>query len=111
MSDVPEKEPETGAPLPDPDAPTKRDILLHHVYLGIGIALAVFLLIIVFGKRLSILDYLGMRSLFSDKAGVYADCSKWENRNNPYCLPKEGKADREWKDLKRGKAMPFNLHD
>ena len=81
--------------------------------LGImSIGLGLFLLVLIFGKRLSVLDYLGIRSFFTEKAGVYAECDNPKNRNSPYCQPKQHNADKAWDTISRtkGKPLPFNLH-
>lgn len=77
-----------------------------------SIALFLFLFLLIFGKRLPILDYLGLRTLFVEKSGVYADCSNPQNRNSPYCEPKRHNADKAWETISRtkGKPLPFNLY-
>ena len=79
---------------------------------SLSILLVFFLFLLIFGKRFSILDYLGLRGLFSEKAGVYADCASPQNRNSPYCEPKRYNADKAWETIKRskGKPLPFNLY-
>ena len=72
-----------------------------------------FLVLVMLGGRLGILNYLGLSWVFSKETGVYTDCSKPENANVPYCQPKLGAGDREWDQLNRsgGKSVPFTLHD
>ena len=78
----------------------------------IGGGLALLLIILIFGGRLGIFDYLGMQWMFNEERGVYADCSKPENRGVSYCQPKQSAVDRDWDEMSRGggRAMPFTLH-
>ena len=98
-----------------------RDLLLKErsfkktldIVLGLtGIGLSLLLFLLIFGKRLPILDYLGLRVLFVEKSGVYADCNDLRNRNSPYCQPKRFDADKTWETIARtkGKPLPFNLY-
>lgn len=60
-----------------------------------------------------ILGFFGLRSLHNEQKGIYADCSKKENKNSPYCRPKVSQSDRDWKDMRdsKGRVVPFTLHD
>ena len=61
-----------------------------------------------------VLNVFGLSSLWTEKAGVYADCSKKENRHNRFCSGKALQRDQDWKhirDLSGGKGVPFNLYD
>jgi len=92
-------------------AEERRNKLWKIFYYCITAAFAVLLLVLMFGKRLGILDYLGFSSFHSETTGVFADCSKSENRNNDYCQPKKSRTEKDWNELSRGKgkSVPFSL--
>ena len=82
-------------------------------YLNYG-ALGIFglaMILLVFGQSLGLWGVVGLDWMFQTK-GVYADCTKPENRGNTFCQPKTNPVDREWKDMGRDgkRAMPFTLH-
>ncbi len=54
--------------------------------------------------------FAGILGLTVEEGGIYADCSKRENRSNPYCRPKESDADRSWRNIGgKGQHAPFSL--
>lgn len=56
--------------------------------------------------------FAGILGLTASEGGIYADCSKPENRSNPYCQPKESAADKDWRNLRgKGQNVPFSLTD
>src|SRR4051812_45884011 len=54
-------------------------------YSGLAV-IAVLLIMVVSGERFeSILSVFGLKSLYNEERGVYADCSRRENANNKFC--------------------------
>ncbi|MBX7143324.1 MAG: hypothetical protein K1X79_02625 [Oligoflexia bacterium] len=55
---------------------------------------------------------IGLGFLVNEESGVYANCSKSQNRNNPYCRGKTSPREREWKGLgdRGGGSSAFSLH-
>lgn len=55
---------------------------------------------------------IGLGFLVNEESGVYADCSKPQNRNNPYCRKRQSPREREWQGLgdKGGGSSGFSLH-
>ena len=55
---------------------------------------------------------IGLGFLVNEESGVYADCSKAQNRSNPYCRKKQSPREREWRGLgdKGGGSSAFSLH-
>ena len=49
--------------------------------------------------------------VFHEERGLYADCSKRENKSNPYCAPKVSPVDKEWRSLSGGKKAQFSITD
>lgn len=77
----------------------------------LGALLSLLLLAIMFGGHFrGFLDAIGLEWLYHESAGVYADCSKAYNADNPYCSGKRD--DRGWRNLKDTKGAPsgFALH-
>ena len=61
-----------------------------------------------------ILNLFGMSSIWTEKSGVYADCSLPENRNNRFCSGKMLETEQHWNTLRNttgGRYVPFNLND
>jgi len=86
--------------------------LVNYLNYGAGAAFVVVMTLLVFGQSLGVFKVVGLDWMFTER-GIYADCSKAENQDNPYCQPKTSRADRDWDSLSQGgkRAMPFNLHD
>lgn len=90
----------------------KRKKFLNGIYLGASILGAVVLLVIFSSGNFGFLmGSIGI-NFSNEETGIYADCTKRENRKSVYCQPKESASDAQWKDIRttRGKAVPFNLH-
>jgi hypothetical protein len=89
----------------------QRPLLDYLCYVMI-LAMSVFLILAVFGPNASrFVPVPGLKRIHHKEGGVYADCSRPENKNNPYCRPKQTPAEDRWRDLTRsnGKPMPFRL--
>ena len=76
--------------------------------------MAVFVIILMGGERFDpILRFLGLG--FYAPGGVYADCSKPQNKNNSFCNRSNTNNDREtssWRDLKNSKGgAAFSLSE
>ena len=75
--------------------------------------IAALLLMLIGGPTFDpVLNLIGLHSIFTTEGGVYADCSKKENRNNRFCSGSAEPADESWKTIQHssgGKAVPFNL--
>jgi len=84
-------------------------MVLNGFYLALSVVGATFVFsLFAEGRFASLMGNFGV-SMINSEAGVYADCSKRENRDIPYCQPKEGRADRTWKDIKKG-GSAFTLY-
>jgi hypothetical protein len=74
--------------------------------------MALILFGIFFGNHFSsFLNEIGFGWLYHEESGVYADCSKAANRNNPYCISRRG-GDSGWRNLKDNQGDPsgFSLN-
>jgi hypothetical protein len=72
------------------------------------------ILLAVGGERFApILELLGLKGLYNEETGAYADCSKPENKQIVYCQPKDDSYSQEWKKISRSgkKAYPFRLSE
>ncbi len=77
------------------------------------VAVAGFAIVVMLfaGNRFAwVFSSVGLSNVYHEEGGVYADCSKRENRNSPFCAKKENAADKNWKNLSQ-KSAPFNLSD
>lgn len=75
-----------------------------------SLVLTVAFLIGTAGLIYSATYFAGILGLTATEGGIYADCSKPENRSNPYCQPKESAVERDWKNLRgKGQHVPFSL--
>ena len=92
----------------------RRKFAINAVGYTLSAIAAVLLVMIVAGPAFDpILNVIGLRSIWTDKGGVYADCSKRENRNNRFCSGKVAGKETEWKKIANspgGKAVPFELY-
>lgn len=88
----------------------RRRIINYSAYCLVAL-LVLFLLLLIFGNTFN--GILARFGFDMTEKGVYADCSDRSNRDNPYCQPKKGQADKDWDDLRRnhGKSIPFSLTD
>ena len=60
-----------------------------------------------------ILRALGIRNFVREKGGLYADCSKRENKGKGFCDGISSTAEKNWKTVKRpgsGREPLFNLN-
>lgn len=79
---------------------------------GILVFLVLFLAAVIFGPRApGLMHTLGLEWLIPEEGGIYADCSKSYNKNNPYCNREHEERDEDWSGLskKRGGSNPFTL--
>lgn len=89
-----------------------EDKLVRYGGWALGAVMTLMLIGIFFGQYFpGLLNSLGLDWLYHSESGVYADCSKASNRNNPYCLSKDS-GDSGWRDLKdtKGERTGFSLH-
>jgi hypothetical protein len=78
---------------------------------GLGALMSLVLIAIMLGGHFrGLLDAIGLEWLNHETTGIYADCSKAYNADNPYCSGK--REDRGWRNLKDNKGSPsgFALH-
>ncbi|MCO6432302.1 MAG: hypothetical protein J5J00_15720 [Deltaproteobacteria bacterium] len=71
------------------------------------------LIMLTSGDRFDhILHYLGLRGVWNEEGGVYADCSKPQNRSIPYCQPKSNDTQKTWNGIEKsgGRYNPFTLY-
>jgi len=86
----------------------------RHIAIGSGIgaaALAIAVVMYLSGRQVA--SMIGLDYLMHEGGGLYADCSKRENRDSPFCSQKDTKSDRDWKGIQRrgGKLVPFSLYE
>ena len=89
----------------------KRRRAVNYATIGLTCFAAVVLVILFSGNKFApVLQAVGLASAY-EEGGIYADCSKRENRNSPFCQGKESQKEREWRGLKRtgGRHIPFSL--
>lgn len=93
-------------------AESRKKMFVNLSYLAVSLAGAAFVVSLFSGGRFAkFMGFLGI-NMINAQTGVYADCTKKENINVPYCQPKEGRSEATWRALKRGgKSIPFNLSD
>ena len=76
------------------------------------LSLTLVILLIILGPRYpGVVEALGLDWLVNAQQGVYADCSRAENKNISYCRPKAQQGEKGWNELRRsnGKPVPFSL--
>ena len=76
------------------------------------VSLTLVILLIILGPSYpGVIESLGLDWFVNAQQGVYADCSKAENKNVPYCRPKAQQGEQGWNELRRsnGKPVPFSL--
>src|SRR5262249_46034333 len=92
---------------------TTKKILTVGSYVVAGVLL--FFIVVASSETLSdMLGFSWLQALHHEEEGVYADCSKRENKDKPFCQPKTSEQDRDWRDLfhsKGGATHPFSLHN
>ena len=56
---------------------------------------------------------LGLDWMIPEEGGIYADCSKSSNKNNPYCGGSGYVRDEKWRGLsnKTGGSNPFGINE
>lgn len=94
-----------GAALP-------RQKLLQYGGWILGGVMGLLLVGMMFGRQLEgVLNAVGLGFLYHPEGGVYADCSRAENKSNPYCISRRG-GDGAWRNLKdnRGGGTGFSLN-
>ena len=89
----------------------RKKKVMNSLYLCSGVVSAIVLyLVFASGQFNWLMGQMGVE--FAKASGVYADCSKPENKKISYCQPKESQSDHEWKSIshsKGSKHIPFNL--
>lgn len=90
--------------------------LFERVGYGVLAVVAVFLIMLFSGDRFArVLRFFGLQPIVTFGTGLYADCSRIENKDNPYCTKKVSPVDREWTEMQhRGagtKTAPFSLSE
>ena len=77
------------------------------------VAVAGFAIVVMLfaGNRFAwVFNSVGLSNVYIEEGGVYADCSKRENKDSPFCAKKENAADKNWKNLSQ-RSAPFGLGD
>jgi len=90
--------------------------LFERIGYGALTLVAVFLIMLFSGDRFArVLRFFGLQPIVTFGTGLYADCSRPENKDSPYCNKKSSPVDREWSEMQHrgagGKAAPFSLND
>ncbi len=86
----------------------------RQVAIGSGIGAAVLAIgVVMYLSGRQVAAMMGLDYLMHEQGGIYADCTKRENRSSPFCTQKDTKSDRDWKGLQRrgGKLVPFSLYE
>ena len=85
----------------------RKKFLAYTGYSVVGVVFVVLIMV------LSGMHILGLQGIYNAESGVYADCSKPENKGISYCQPKMSSSERSWRDLVTGgrRAAPFTLHN
>lgn len=94
-------------------AEVRKRRVLNSLGYGSLAFLTLFLGLVFFGgERFSgLLRIFGLRAIENQEAGIYADCSREENRNIKYCRPQESEAGKTWKTIGHGKgSSKFSLY-
>ena len=93
------------------NAELRRKRLINYSAYVLVAGLALFLVLLIFGTSLN--GILAKFGFDMSEQGLYANCSDPSNRDNPYCKPKESKANADWNNLRHsnGKSIPFSLSD
>lgn len=91
----------------------RKQIVTYTGYSVVGVVFVIIIMVLSGDTFSGILGIIGLQGVYNPQSGVYADCSKPENKNVAYCRPKLSQAERDWKDLARGgkKSTPFTLHN
>lgn len=84
----------------------RRKKIIFGVSIGGTLFFALTVIGLVWGGRFASL----LGSYVGTQTGVYADCSKKENRNISYCQAKDTDEDRTWRSMKKGKSAAFTLY-
>lgn len=91
----------------------KQRQLILNIFGYSGLCLIAFLLVaMVGGEAFSpVLRAFGLEGVYNERQGVYADCSKSVNRNNPFCTGETPRSEQEWSNLSSGamRSVPFSL--
>ena len=76
---------------------------------------AILLFMIVAGDTFApVLSIFGIKGIYNEERGVYADCSKPENSNNAFCSGRRSeRAEKSWNSISRsgGPATQFSLSE
>jgi hypothetical protein len=86
----------------------KRQRKLNIIKVSVAVVATVMLVMVFAGNRFAyVFNSVGI-NIFHEEGGVYADCSKRENKSNPYCQKKDSSSDKQWKNLSKGGSQ-FSL--
>ena len=86
----------------------KRQRKINIIKVSVAFIGTIMLVMVFAGNRFAyVFNSVGL-NLFHEEGGVYADCSKRENKHNPYCQKNVSSTDKQWKTLSNGGAQ-FNL--
>lgn len=84
----------------------RRKKIIFGASVGGTLLFALTIIGLVWGGRFATL----LSAYVGTQTGVYADCSKKENRNISYCQAKDTEEDRTWRSMKKGKSAAFTLY-
>jgi hypothetical protein len=92
----------------------RTELRLRRLRTTVGLSIvgciAIILTMAISGDQFdSFLRALGLRAIWNEERGVYADCSRSENKQVKFCQPKSGARDGEWKSLRGGEGYIFSL--
>ena len=90
----------------------RRSFILNAVgYILITVTLCLFIMIFSGGQAFDgLLSALGLPSLYHRESGIFADCSRRENRDNELCYPKPPLSNNAW-GPSSDKSGAFSLNE
>ena len=104
----PKKDLDAEKRLQEYQAELRRKKLLNIAYISGTLVIGVVLVSVLWGRSVSAFV---MDTVLHEGAGIYADCSRKENRNVSYCQAKETEDAKLWRSMKKGKQAAFQLYD
>lgn len=92
-------------------AELKRKQVLNYTLYAASAFFSIIFFSLLFTERGSqVLGVVGFSGGVARESGVYADCSKAENRHIRYCQKGPSSSEKAWGSLKHGGSAAFTLH-
>ena len=88
----------------------RRSRIVHIVeYTAVLIAGAFLILFLAGDYTYGFLEHFGINPLRNPKRGVYADCSRPENRDNDFCSSTNERVESRWRSIEQKNSRPFAI--